>query len=44
MIEADPGMAEVLASVPAETAVPMTEIGHALEPVDAGAEAPGWFY
>jgi hypothetical protein len=28
LIAADPGMAEVLASVPDETAVPLTEIGH----------------
>ncbi|WP_369815635.1 hypothetical protein [Mycobacterium sp. 852002-40037_SCH5390672] len=44
LIEADPGMAEVLASVPNETAVPMTELGHSLEPVDAGADKPAWFY
>ena len=42
LIQADPGMAEVLASVPNETAVPMTELGHSLEPADS-AEA-GWFY
>jgi len=45
LIEADPGMADVLAAVPNETAVPMTEVGHS---ADAGtddlAEAGRWFY
>lgn len=40
LISADPGMADVLASVPAETAVPISEIGHATEPADEAAE---WF-
>jgi hypothetical protein len=31
LIGADPGMAEVLASVPDETAVPLTEIGHGVD-------------
>lgn len=44
LIEADPGMAEVLASVPAETAVPMTELGHSLDPADTDADKPAWFY
>lgn len=45
LIEADPGMAEVLAAVPAETAVPMTELGHSVEPVDADTrDEPVWFY
>lgn len=44
LIEADPGMADVLASVPNETAVPMSEVGHSLEPADAGADQPAWFY
>lgn len=46
LITADPGMADVLAGVPNETAVPMTEIGHGV-----GSDgAPGqpdrdqWFY
>jgi hypothetical protein len=42
LILADPGMGEVLASVPNETAVPMTEIGHSLEP--ELAESSAWFY
>ena len=42
LIQADPGMAEVLASVPNETAVPMTELGHSLEPADS--DEAGWFY
>jgi hypothetical protein len=40
----DEKMLEVLASVPNETAVPMTELGHSLEPVDTGADKPAWFY
>lgn len=45
LIEADPGMADVLASVPNETAVPMTELGHALDPVDRDdVDAGRWFY
>lgn len=42
LIQADPDMAEVLASVPNETAIPLSELGHSLEPADS-AEA-GWFY
>ena len=42
LISADPGMADVLAAVPDETAVPLTEIGHATEPnLD---EPAAWFY
>lgn len=39
----DAGMLEFLASVPAETAVPMSEVGHS---IDAAADdaAPAWFY
>ncbi|SLH68808.1 Mu-like prophage I protein [Mycobacteroides abscessus subsp. massiliense] len=45
LITADPAMADVLASVPDETAVPFTEIGHSVstengEPPTSG----GWFY
>lgn len=43
LIEADPGMADVLASTPPETAVPMTEIGHGTD-VDDIAKRPSWFY
>lgn len=44
LIEADPGMADILASVPNETAVPMSEIGHSLDPADPDADRPAWFY
>ena len=41
----DEGMIEVLAAVPNETAVPMTEIGHSTEPADRdGDKQPAWFY
>lgn len=40
----DDKMLDVLASVPNETAVPMTELGHSIDPVDAGADKPAWFY
>lgn len=45
LIEADPGMAEVLAAVPDETAVPLSEAGHAAD-VTHAAEPDGgtWFY
>lgn len=42
LIEADPAMADVLAAVPDETAVPLTELGHSTEP-DL-AESVQWFY
>ncbi|BBZ05990.1 hypothetical protein MDOR_01590 [Mycolicibacterium doricum] len=45
LIAADPGMAEVLASVPNETAIPLTEIGHSVEAsTEDLAEAGRWFY
>ena len=45
LIQADPGMAEVLASVPNETAVPITELGHSSDPIaKTGDDAPEWFY
>jgi len=42
LITADAGMADVLASVPNETAVPMSEAGHATETSDID-QMPGWF-
>jgi hypothetical protein len=44
LIGADPGMAEVLASVPDETAMPMTEIGHGVANEDGLAESAEWFH
>lgn len=45
LIAADPGMADVLASVPDETAVPLTEIGHSISNEDGSANRDaGWFY
>lgn len=45
LIEADPEMANVLASTPDETAVPMTEIGHGVSNDGAPAgEQSAWFY
>ena len=43
LIEADPGMADVLAATPNETAVPMTEGGHSANTTDLAEPAP-WFY
>jgi hypothetical protein len=45
LITADPGMGEVLASVPNETAVPLTAIGHGIDSEGpAGSAAAGeWF-
>jgi hypothetical protein len=44
LIAADPGMGEVLASVPDETAVPLSEIGHSVGEESAnGAAATEWF-
>lgn len=43
LIEADPGMADVLAAVPNETAVPLSEVGHSADNTDDRAES-GWFY
>jgi Mu-like prophage I protein len=43
LIGADPGMADVLAGVPNETAVPMTEVGHGVDS-ESGELAPAeWF-
>lgn len=39
----DPGMADVLAGIPAETAAPLSELGHASDVEDL-AEAGRWFY
>lgn len=44
LIEADPGMADVLAAVPNETAVPLSEVGHAADTSRDLAEAGQWFY
>lgn len=43
LIEADPGMADVLAATPNETAVPMTEVGHSADNADLTQPAT-WFY
>ncbi|WP_422748012.1 hypothetical protein ACN27E_07900 [Mycobacterium sp. WMMD1722] len=43
LIAADPGMADVLASVPDETAVPLTEIGHGVEASAPHSETAEWF-
>jgi hypothetical protein len=42
LISADSGMADVLAAVPNETAVPISEVGHSIES-DAD-DKPAWFY
>lgn len=45
LITADPGMAEVLASVPNETAVPLTEMGHGVDSDGRpGEQQESWFY
>ncbi|WP_318263132.1 hypothetical protein [Mycolicibacterium goodii] len=44
LITADPGMADVLAAVPAETAVPMSEVGHAADTANGDRAESGWFY
>lgn len=45
LITHDAEMANVLASVPDETAVPMTEIGHGIDALgQPGQPADGWFY
>lgn len=41
---ADPGMLEVLASVPNETAAPIVELGHSIDSETVGAGANEWFY
>lgn len=43
MIEADPAMADTLASIPNEFAVPLTAIGHGLEAEREVAEQAEWF-
>ena len=46
LITADPAMADILASVPNETAVPLTQIGHGVdnqEGINPGSRAD-WFY
>lgn len=42
LIQADPGMGDVLRGIPNETAVPLTELGHSVEPVAANDGA--WLY
>jgi hypothetical protein len=45
LIEADPAMADVLAAVPNETAVPLSELGHSMDGAqDDLAERGAWFY
>lgn len=44
LITADPGMADVLASVPDETAVPLAEVGHAADKSTGSDTDPVWFY
>jgi hypothetical protein len=45
LVEADPGMADVLAAVPNETAVPLHEVGHSAEMnADQHDTQPEWFY
>ena len=45
LIAADPGMADVLARTPDETAVPLTAIGHGVSEDDPQAHAEqGWVY
>ncbi len=43
LISADPGMGEVLASVPNETAVPLSEVGHGQTGGDDLVESAEWF-
>jgi hypothetical protein len=44
LIEADPGMADVLAAVPPETAVSLNEIGHSADNTGDLYEPAPWFY
>lgn len=45
LIGADPGMADVLAGVPNETAVPITEIGHGVDTEsDYSVQTAEWFH
>lgn len=45
LLEADPGMSDVLASTPAGTAMPISSLGHSRDDTDMGnpANAPRWF-
>lgn len=45
LLTADPGMTEVLASIPNETAVPLTEVGHGVD-AEGGrlADTAEWFH
>ena len=43
LISADQGMEQVLASVPAETAVPMSEVGHSHDDPNDVTEPAEWF-
>ncbi|MBX7453406.1 hypothetical protein GR927_35955 [Mycolicibacterium sp. 3033] len=45
LITADPGMGDVLANVPPETAVPLSEIGHGVDGLNGDQQArEDWFY
>ena len=48
LLDADPGMADVLAKIPDQTAVPLSELGHASAENGAGDGipdgVPAWFY
>lgn len=45
LLEADPGMADVLAGIPNETATPLTEIGHGVDAPDGPGNATDqWFH
>lgn len=44
LITADPAMADVLASVPNETAVPLTEVGHSIDNETGAHSGDVWFY
>lgn len=44
VIEADPGMADVLASYPDEMAVPLSQIGHAADTAGDVDQPAAWFY
>ncbi|ORW27545.1 hypothetical protein AWB91_27220 [Mycobacterium paraense] len=44
LFQADPGMADVLAAVPDETAVPLSEMGHSAYTDNDTAGAGQWFY
>lgn len=44
MIHHDPAMADFLAELPAETAVPMTELGHSSEPMAKAGDDDAWVF